>query len=118
MLNLNSVMIGTDNVAAMAEYYEKILGKKADMVEEGWYGWVLENGFLSIGTHSEVKGKAVQPQRVIFNMQTPEVVAEFERMKQAGALVVKEPYDAGGGMMIATLTDPDGNYFQLVSPWK
>jgi len=33
---------------------------------------------------------------------------------------VQEPYDPGdeadGDMSIATFADPDGNYFQLVSP--
>jgi predicted enzyme related to lactoylglutathione lyase len=36
-------------------------------------------------------------------------------MKAAGAVVIKEPYDMQGGW-IATLADPDGNYFQLVTP--
>jgi predicted enzyme related to lactoylglutathione lyase len=30
-------------------------------------------------------------------------------------VVIKEPYEMEGGW-IATLADPDGNYFQLVSP--
>lgn len=111
-------MIGTENVTRLAEYYEKLFDRKADMVEGEWYGWVLGNGFLSVGTHSEVKGMADQPQRVMFNLETADVVAEFDRMKQAGAIVIKEPYDMGEGMKIATLADPDGNYFQLVSPWK
>ena len=41
---------------------------------------------------------------------------EFERIKAAGAEVVKEPYEIEG-MWIATFADPDGNYFQLMSPW-
>jgi predicted enzyme related to lactoylglutathione lyase len=31
--------------------------------------------------------------------------------------VVKEPYELQG-MWIATFADPDGNYFQLMSPWE
>ena len=46
-----------------------------------------------------------------------EVQKEFDRIKSLGAIVIKEPYDMGG-MWIATLADPDGNYFQLMSPWK
>ena len=36
----------------------------------------------------------------------------------AGATVVQEPYSPGEEMdgLIATFTDPDGNYFQLMSP--
>ena len=42
---------------------------------------------------------------------------EYARMVKAGAKVIKEPYEMGG-MWIATLADPDGNYFQLMSPWE
>jgi predicted enzyme related to lactoylglutathione lyase len=36
-------------------------------------------------------------------------------MKELGAIVIRAPYEMSGGW-IATLADPDGNYFQLVSP--
>lgn len=36
----------------------------------------------------------------------------------AGAIVIREPYEFEGapGSAIATLADPDDNYFQLTSP--
>lgn len=45
---------------------------------------------------------------------------EFERIKKTGAKVIKEPYNPGEApdMLIATFADPDGNYFQLMSPWE
>jgi len=52
---------------------------------------------------------------VVFSLS--ESIQEFARMKLTGAKVVKEPYEMGGGW-IATLSDPDGNYFQLMTPWK
>jgi predicted enzyme related to lactoylglutathione lyase len=55
---------------------------------------------------------------MMFNFETKEVKEEFERIKETGATVVKEPYEMGEGMMIATFSDPDGNYFQLMSPWN
>lgn len=110
-------MLGTEDSKKLAEFYEKVIGKKADMEEEGgWYGWLIGSTFLSIGNHSEVKDKAKEPQRVIFNFETKEVKEEFERIKELGAEVIKEPYDIGGAW-IATLADPDGNYFQLMTPW-
>ena len=40
-------------------------------------------------------------------------------MKAAGAIVIREPYSFEGfpDMWIATLADPDDNYFQLASPF-
>ena len=110
-------MIGTSQVEVMAKFYEAVFGKKADMVEGGWHGWAVGSCFFSIGEHSEVHGKAKEPQRMLFNLETTEVKDEFERMKEIdGVEVVKEPYEMGGGW-IATLADPDGNYFQLMTPW-
>ena len=41
MLNLNSIMIGTKQLTTLAAFYEKILQKPADMVDDknGFYGW-------------------------------------------------------------------------------
>ena len=74
---------------------------------------------LAIGPHSEVKGKNPQPERIMLNFATADVNGEFERIKALGAEVVAEPYEAGGGgMVMCTFADPDGNYFQLTTPWE
>ena len=117
MLNLNSVMIGTTQLKELASFYEKVLGKPADMIdaENGFYGWQVGSMFLSVLEHSEMKGRSKEPGRVIINFETPQVKEEFERIKALGAVVIKAPYEMGGGW-IATLADPDGNYFQLITP--
>ena len=117
MLNLNSIMVGTGQVRAMAEFYEKVFGKAADMSEEEWHGWMVGSCFFGIGQHSEVSGTAKEPARIMFNLETKEVKEEFERMKNCGAKVIKEPYQMHSAW-IATLADPDGNYFQLMTPWE
>ncbi len=116
MLNLNSVMIGTLKPKVLAKFYEKVLGKKPDMSEDNWSGWQAGSCFLTIGEHSEVGAKAREPQRVIFDFETKEVKKEFARIKKLGAKVIKAPYQMEG-FWIATLADPDGNYFQLMTPW-
>jgi predicted enzyme related to lactoylglutathione lyase len=116
-LTFNNVMIGTTQPDVLGEFYAQVLDRPADMKEAGWYGWRFGTAFLSIGEHSEVKDRAVEPQRVILNFETKDVQGEFERLKGAKVTVVKEPYQLEG-MWIATLADPDGNYFQLMSPWE
>ena len=117
MLTLNNLMIGTSDPKGMATFYEAVFGRPADLNEnDQWFSWNTSDRMsLSIGPHSEVTGKAKEPQRFILNIETPEVQREFARIKKAGATVVKEPYEMGGAW-IATFADPDGNYFQLVSP--
>lgn len=120
MLNLNSIMIGTSKPKVMAEFYKKVFGKEPDMGDGNWAGWQIGSTFFNIGEHSEVKGKAKEPARIILNIETKEIKEEFKRIKAAGAQVVKELYEMEGmpGMWIATFADPEGNYFQLMTPWE
>lgn len=120
MLNFNSIMIGTHDPKALADFYEKVFEKVPDWTDGSWSGWQMGNTHLTIGEHSEVKGKAKEPQRIILNLETDEVEEEFERIKNLGAKVIKEPYHPGevAEMSIATFADPDGNYFQLMSPFN
>jgi predicted enzyme related to lactoylglutathione lyase len=117
MLNLNSIMIGTKQLRVLAAFYEKVLGKPAEMVDEehGFYGWQAGASYFSVLDHSEMAGSTKDPGRVLINFETTQVKIEFERIKALGGKVISEPYEMGGGW-IATLADPDGNYFQLVTP--
>ena len=117
MLNLNSVMIGTQQPKALATFYEQVIGKPADMVdsENGFYGWQVGSAYLSVLAHSEMVGNTKDSGRVMLNFETSQVQEEFERIQALGGRVIQAPYEMGGGW-IATLADPDGNYFQLVSP--
>jgi predicted enzyme related to lactoylglutathione lyase len=110
-------MIGTKQLKTLSAFYEKVIGKPADMVdaENGFFGWQVGNAFLGVLEHSEMGGNTKDAGRLIFNFETPQVKEEFERIKAAGARVIKEPYEMGQGW-IATLADPDGNFFQLMSP--
>ncbi len=116
-LTLKSIMIGTAQAKALAGFYENIFGRPADMNDGNFYMWQGGNCALSIMEHSEVKGQAKEPARMIFNLETKQVKEEFERLKALNVTIIKEPYEMGGGW-IATLADPDGNFVQLVTPWE
>ncbi len=117
MLSLSSVMIGTKQPKVMASFYEKVVGKPPEMVDDanGFYGWQVGNSYLGILEHSEMDGNTKDPGRVLINFETSQVLEEFERIKALGGKVIRAPYQMGEGW-IATLADPDGNYFQLTSP--
>lgn len=113
-------MIGSENPKKLAEFYKKVFGKDADWAEGDWSGFSVGTSWLTIGSHDKVKGKSPSPERLMFNFETKDVKGEFERIKELDAEVVAEPYQPGEApeMWIATFADPDGNYFQLMSPWK
>lgn len=113
-------MVGTMNLEKMSKFYREVFQKDPEMKDEKYHGWLMGSAFFNLGEHSEAPGKSKEPARVMFNFETKEVREEFERIREIeGVKVVKEPYqmEAWEGW-IATLEDPDGNYFQLMSPWE
>lgn len=122
-LNLDSIMLGSEDPKQLADFYTKVLGApNPEWSDEanGWFGFKAGVGGLAIGPHSEVQGKNAQPGRIMLNFSTQDVRGDFERIKAAGAEVVAEPYEPGGGgsgALMCTFADPDGNYLQLTTPW-
>lgn len=123
MLNFNSLLVFSENPAELSKFYEKVFNKKPDFTMESYTGFQIGAGWITIGPHDKVKGKSTNPERIMFNLETEDVKGEFERIKGVeGAQVIAEPYgdeekpmEEGGGV-VATFADPDGNYFQLMSP--
>lgn len=117
-MNFNNILIGSEDPKALVVYYTKLFGEPT-MNDEPYAGWMIGSGFVAVGPHSEVHGKNPEPGRFLWNIESPDVKADFERLKAAGAIVVREPYQFEGmSGWIATLADPDGNYFQLMSPFE
>ena len=118
MLNLNSVLVFSENPQILTEFYKKVLGREPKWTGGEFVGFMLCDGYLTIGPHDKVKGKSQNPDRIMFNFETEDVEGEFARIKGLGAEVIAEPYHPGEepDMWVATFADPDGNYFQLLSP--
>ena len=116
-MNLNAIMIGSEDPKGLGEYYTKLFGAPG-FDDAGYLGWQIGSGYLMVGPHDQVKGANAQPGRLIWNIETADVAGETARLAAAGARVVQEPYHPGGAseMLVATLADPEDNYFQLVSP--
>jgi predicted enzyme related to lactoylglutathione lyase len=118
-VNLNGILIGSEEPQRLTEYYGKLFGK-ARWESGDFTGWQLGGGWLVIGPHDQVKGSNQQPGRVIWNLETPDVKSDFDRLRAAGATVIQKPYQPGEAPegWIATFADPDDNYFQLISPME
>jgi predicted enzyme related to lactoylglutathione lyase len=117
-LNLSTVMIHSEDPQTLGAFYRKVLGEPG-FEGSGYLGFQVGSGFVMVGAHSDVKGSNEMPGRIIVNFETPDVKAEFDRIKALGATVEQEPYQPGGDasdMWLATFADPDGNLFQLASP--
>lgn len=120
MLNLNSVIVFSENPKGLVDFYKKVFAKDPEWSGGDFVGWKIGDGYFTIGPHDKVQGKNGGPERIIVNFETTDVAGEFARIKGVGASVVATPYHPGEEpeMWLATLADPDGNYFQLASPMK
>ena len=107
-LNLNNIMLGSEDSRRLADFYTQVVGApNPDWSDEdrGWFGFRAGDGSLAIGPHSEVKGKSQQPGRIMLNFSTPDVRGDFERIKALGADVVAEPYNPNNPMGGGTRDD-------------
>ena len=116
-MNLNSILIGSADPQRLTDYYTRLFGAPG-WKEGGYSGWQIGTGFVTVGPHDQVKDSNTQPGRLIWNVESADVKGDFERLMAAGATVVREPYHPGEAAeaWIATFSDPDNNYFQLLSP--
>ena len=115
-MNFNSILIGSENPQQLVDYYTRLFGEPT-WNDGGYTGWLIGSGAVTIGPHDQVKGRSAHPGRIIWNIESGDVKADFEQFRAAGAIVIREPYGFEGEEgLIATLADPDDNYFQLMSP--
>lgn len=120
MLNLNGALVSSENPKALIEFYQKIFDKDPEWSGGEFISWKVGDGYFTVGPHSDVKGKNDTPGRIMLFLTTDDVAGEYERMIDLGAKNVQEPYhpEEADEMWLATLEDPDGNYFQLSTPME
>jgi len=120
MLDFNSILVFSENPKTLADFYRKVFRKDPAWQEGEYHGFKVGTGFVTFGPHDRVRGRNANPERMLLNFETKDVQGEFERIRAFGATVVAEPYHPmeDPKAMIATFSDPDGNYFQLITPWE
>lgn len=118
MLKLTTIMLNTDNLKQLIAFYSQVFDKDPDWQEGDYAGFDTGGTYLLLGYHSKIQGPNPNSDRILFNLETNNVKGEFNRLKSL-VKVIAEPYEidmSGDHGTIATLADPDGNYFQLTTP--
>ena len=121
-MDFNSILIGSENPDGLVEYYTKVLGAPT-FSDGGYSGWQIGSGW--------VDGRAALRGQGHERRAGPDHLEHRDRRRQGrlradegrrgdrrrGALRLRSGDDAAiSTTAIATLADPDGNYFQLMSP--
>jgi len=108
---LHSVLIWSEDVQRLLPFYRDVLGLKP-LVETDQFAVFPAVG-LRIGTHSEVRGLARDPNRVMLNFRVDDCQLEYERLANQGVEFIRPP-SPDAIHVVATFHDPDGNVLQLM----
>jgi len=110
------------NVNVCSEQPERLIRFYADVVglmplpQISAGAFVAGNAALLVDGHSEVKGQAKEPQRILLTFTVADAVAEQERLEGEGVTFIRPATREPWGGLVATFLDLDGNYCQLVEP--
>lgn len=108
-----ALMRESENPGRLRTFLRDVVGLSDDHPEIG-------NPFLAgetsiyVGEHSEVKGQAKEPARVLLNLPVADLAAEQQRLESQGVKFIRTAGKEAWGGVISTFLDPDGNYWQLM----
>ena len=108
------------NVNVCSEQPERLIAFYADVVglprlaQVGPGAFLVGGAALLVDGHSEVKGTATEPQRILLTLTVDDALAEQKRLEEAGVEFVRPATKEPWGGLVATFLDLDGNYCQLV----
>ena len=63
MLNLNSILVFSQNPESLVEFYKKVFQKDADWTGGDFTGFKVGDGMVVFGPHDKVHGKNTNPER-------------------------------------------------------
>ena len=107
------------NVNVCSEQPERLIGFYRDVVglqpmpQISAGAFLAGNAALLVDGHSEVKGSAREPERILLTFTVDDATAEQRRLEAAGVKFVRPATREPWGGLVATFLDLDGNYCQL-----
>jgi len=114
-VNLFNVNVCSEQPEWLIQFYAEVVGLSAlPQVSPGAFR--VGGAALLVDGHSEVKGQAKEPQRVLLSFSVADVAAEQERLEASGVEFIRPATREPWGGLVATFLDLDGNYCQLVGP--
>ena len=111
---LRGATIWSEDLNNLLPFYRDTLGLPVGIQIPGFVVLGdLAQPVLSLGTHSEVRGRNADPARHMVGLSTDDIDSDFKRLRDRGVEFVENPTDYGT-LRIATLKDPEGNLVQLL----
>ncbi len=107
------INITSENPERLAAFYREVVALPPNpQIGDGAFD-AGGTAFLIDG-HSDTKGRAAEPQRVLINFFVDDLQAEQAQLEGQGVKFIRTAGREAWGGVISTFLDPDGNYCQLI----
>ena len=108
------VNITSEQPDVLGKFYREVV-QLEPMPNAGEHAFNGGGGAMfAIDGHSETKGSAKEPHRVLISFMVNDLAAEQKRLEDQGVKFIRSAGKEFWGGVISTFTDPDGNYIQLI----
>lgn len=121
-MNFVSIRLITDDVARLTDFYELVTGCTAVRTADVFAELTTPLARLAIGSTRTVAvfgpgvAEPAQNRSAIIEFLTPDVDADYARLRDVVGSWVYEPTDMPWGNRSLLLRDPDGNLVNLFTP--
>lgn len=114
-MKVNSLLVNvtSEQPERLIEFYRDVVGL-APRPDSGEGALDAGGAVLAFDGHSDTKGKAKEPSRVLIDLMVDDAKAERERLEARGVQFIRKEGREYWGGIISTFVDPDGNYCQLI----
>ena len=107
---IKTVLHPVTDVAAAKEMYTALLGIPPQADSDYYVGFDVEGQHIGLVPGGGPQGMTAP----VAYWHVPDIEAKLAEVTAAGATVHEAPRDVGGGRLVATVTDPDGNVLGLL----
>jgi predicted enzyme related to lactoylglutathione lyase len=104
------VLHPVSDLAAAKAMYAALLGMQPQADSPYYVGFDAEGQHIGLVPGGGQQGMTSP----VAYWQVPDIEAKLAEVTAAGATVKEAPHDVGGGRLVATVTDPDGNVLGLL----
>jgi predicted enzyme related to lactoylglutathione lyase len=107
--NFKAIIYPVKDLEKAKAVFTVLLGTPPEQDAPYYVGWTVDGQNIGLNPHGFDQGMTGPVPYV----DVPDLEARIEALVAAGASVLQEPTEVGGGMRIATVKDADGNTIGL-----
>jgi predicted enzyme related to lactoylglutathione lyase len=107
---IKTVLVPVSDLATAKAVYAALLGVPPQADESYYVGFEADGQHVGLLPGGGPQGMT----SAVAYWQVPDIEAKLAEVTGAGATIKEPAHDVGGGRLVATVTDPDGNVLGLL----